>query len=308
MENPILGKLKNVDLRDGWKNEATNFTNWLAEEENLELISDVIGIDIELIQTEANVGAFSVDILAKEKDTENKIIVENQLENTDHDHLGKIITYASGVDAKTIIWIVKDAREEHRQAVDWLNNNTNEGLDFYLLKIELLQIENSSLAPRLAMIANPNEWTKTTKRLSQNPKLNDLQVKQLKFWNAFKKYATENKTTLHIKHTNPSRAINALTGNSDYRIWLIIDKNTMTCEFCIPNNKGLFLVLLEQKEAIEKDIGVSMKWSELPNYKVSRITISSKTDFQKENKWEEYFEWMQTTGEKFQKVFAKYII
>ncbi len=114
----ILGQLKRIELREGWKHEALDFTRWLSQEENLRLLSDEIGFDIKLIQIEAAVGGFNVDILAEEENTGRKIIIENQLEVTNHDHLGKLITYASGYDAKVIIWIVKDVREEHRQAID----------------------------------------------------------------------------------------------------------------------------------------------------------------------------------------------
>src|SRR3989338_11602866 len=108
-----LGKLKKVELREAWRHEASNFTNWLAEDENLSLLGDEIGFDIKLVQTEAAVGSFNVDILAEEENTGKKIIIENQLETTNHDHLGKIITYASGYDAKVIVWVVKDVRDEH---------------------------------------------------------------------------------------------------------------------------------------------------------------------------------------------------
>ena len=131
METKNLGKIKKVELRKAWNHEASDFTNWLAKEENLHLLSDEIGIDIKLIQTEAPVGKFNVDILAEEENTGNKIIIENQLEMTNHDHLGKIIAYASGFDANMVIWIVKEAREEHRQAVDWLNEHTDENLAFF---------------------------------------------------------------------------------------------------------------------------------------------------------------------------------
>ncbi len=106
-----LSKLEKVDLREIWKHEAMDFTNWLAKPKNLELLSDEIGIDISLIQTEASVGNFNVDILAEEENTGRKIIIENQLESTNHDHLGKIITYASGFDAEIIVWIVKNVRD-----------------------------------------------------------------------------------------------------------------------------------------------------------------------------------------------------
>ncbi len=118
-----LDKLTKVQLRDIWKHEALDFTQWLALQENLDLLSEEIGLDLQNPQTEVSVGSFNVDILA-EDDAERKVIIENQLEATDHDHLGKLITYGSGLDAEIIIWIVKKAREEHQQAITWLNENT----------------------------------------------------------------------------------------------------------------------------------------------------------------------------------------
>jgi hypothetical protein len=123
--NYQLGKLEKVNIREIWKNEAKDFTTWLAKEENLALLSAEIDIPLKLIKIEASVGSFSADILAEEENTGNKAIIENQLEETDHDHLGKIITYGSGFDAKYLIWIFRDIREEHRQAIDWLNEKTD---------------------------------------------------------------------------------------------------------------------------------------------------------------------------------------
>ena len=166
-----LGKLEKIkDLRSVWKHEANDFTKWLSEEENLNTLGEEIGIDIELISTEAKTGSFSTDILASESNTNNKIIIENQLESTDHDHLGKIITYASGHDAKTIIWIVKEVREEHRQAIDWLNEHTDEEINIFLCKIELWKIGNSEIAPKFQIVSSPNNWTKTVKKSADNKK------------------------------------------------------------------------------------------------------------------------------------------
>ena len=155
-----LSRLTEVDLREVWQNEATDYTNWLANEENLRLLSDEIGIEIVLETTEASIGRFRVDILAKEEITGRKIIIENQLEQTNHDHLGKIITYASGLDAEIIIWIVKDVREEHEKAVNWLNENTDEKINFFAIRMELWKIGDSQIAPKFHVISQPNDWSK----------------------------------------------------------------------------------------------------------------------------------------------------
>jgi hypothetical protein len=131
-----LSKLNKMELRDVWGVEP-DFTSWLAQQENLDLLGEEIGVEIKPIRTEASVGAFKVDILGEEESSGRKIIIENQLEDTNHDHLGKIITYASGYDAEIIIWVVRDVREEHQRAVEWLNEHSDEKTGYFLIKVEL---------------------------------------------------------------------------------------------------------------------------------------------------------------------------
>lgn len=154
-----LGTLKEItDLRSIWPHEALNFTPWVAE--NVELLADAVGLDITVDETESSVGDFNVDIYASETGTDRKIIIENQLEDTDHDHLGKLITYASGKDADVVIWVVKHAREEHKAAVEWLNNHTDDKIGFFLCEIKLFQIGDSDIAPSFTVVERPNDWTK----------------------------------------------------------------------------------------------------------------------------------------------------
>ena len=174
-----LSKLKKVDLREEWKHEAADFTSWLAEAENLQLLSEEIGIDISLIQTEASVGKFSVDILAEEDNTGRKVVIENQLETTNHDHLGKLITYASGFDAEIVIWIVKDVRDEHKQAIDWLNEHTDDKINIFAIRMELWQIGDSPCAPKFHVVSQPNDWAKAIKKSTSQSDLSDRRLMQL---------------------------------------------------------------------------------------------------------------------------------
>lgn len=184
--NNKLGKLEKIRLRDIWINEEYDFSVWLSKEENLKELSDAIGIDnIVLEERESAVGKYSVDIYGKEEGTDRKVVIENQLEDSNHDHLGKIITYASGKDARTIIWIVKRARDEHRQAVEWLNAHTDEEVGFFLLEIELWKIGDSMPAAKFNVVSKPNEWGKTQKA---NKNLGKAQKLQGEFWQAFSEY------------------------------------------------------------------------------------------------------------------------
>ena len=156
-----LGKLEKIkDLRSIWKNEEYDFTPWLAKEQNIKLLSDELGISIKVLKTEASVGKYSLDILAVNEDTNENIIIENQLEITNHDHLGKVLVYGAGYDAKTIIWIVKDYNEEHKQAIEWLNEHSDENINLFLIKIELFKIGDSDIAPHFEIISQPNDWTR----------------------------------------------------------------------------------------------------------------------------------------------------
>jgi hypothetical protein len=307
--NSPLGKLKKVELREGWKHEASNFTRWLAEEENLILLGDEIGFVLKLVQVEAAVGSFNVDILAEEESTGRKIIIENQLEITNHDHLGKIITYASGYDAQVVVWVVKDVREEHRQAIDWLNEHTDESIEFYLVKIELWQIESSPYAPKFEIISKPNDWTKAVRSSTDAGELTETKIKQLDFWTQFKEYAKKRQTKLRMQKSYPQHWTNISIGSSDAHVALTINtrEGAFSTDLYIPNNKELYKKLFQHKDAIEKDLGITPEWMELPTKKASRIRILKPGVFEDEAKWEDQFEWLLNEAEKFARVFPKYI-
>lgn len=203
MQSQQLGRLEKVDLRKAWTHEALDFSKWLSLPENLQLLSDEIGIEISLIQKEASVGKYSVDILAEEENTGRKIIIENQLEPTNHDHLGKIITYASGYDAEIIIWIVENAREEHTRAIDWLNEHTDEDINFFLIQMELWKIGDSPIAPKFQLISQPNDWARVVKDSAKQTGLSNTKVLQLEFWDKFKEYVKNEKSKLRLRDTRP---------------------------------------------------------------------------------------------------------
>lgn len=306
MENKKLGELKRLDLRKIWKNEEKDFSQWLSSEENLRLLSSEIGIDIRLVETEAKVGSgrFEVDILAEEENGDKKIIIENQLETTNHDHLGKLITYASGYDASIIIWIFKDIREEHRQAIDWLNENSGENLAFFGIKLEVWQIDDSNPAPRFNIISKPNEWAKTLKQSKGGNKLTETKLKQLDFWTKFKSYAQE-KTKIPLQTPRPHHWFDISIGSSDAHIGLTINtrERRLGCEIYIPNNKELFEKLKKEKDEIEKELKLKTEWRE-SNIACRIITYRGKFNIDDDLRMEEHFEWLLRTVLSFRRVFG----
>ncbi len=305
-----LGKLKEINnLRKVWSHEALDFTPWLAEEENLALLSDAIGLEITLDETESSVGDFNVDIYATETGTDRKIIIENQLEDTNHDHLGKLITYASGKSADIIIWIVKRAREEHRSAIEWLNNHTDENIAFFLLEIKLYQIGNSDIAVKFEVIEKPNDWTKGLKRQSNNSPI--LQARY-DYWLAFNEYAFS-KTTF-AKNFNKRKAstdhwMTLSVGSSSCYISLsqIRKDNHIVVEWYISDDKELYKMFFSHKNEIETEMGLKLDWRELPHKKASRILVTNSADFSNKDDWNNQFEWIIDIALKMKKAFKKYL-
>jgi len=304
-----LSKLEKVDLREVWKHEALDFTSWLAESENLELLSDEIGIDISLIQTEASVGNFNVDILAEEENTGRKIIIENQLEPTNHDHLGKIITYASGFDAEIIVWIVKSVRDEHKQAVDWLNEHTDQKINIFAIQMEVWRIGDSPYAPKFQVIAKPNDWAKAVKKVTSQSELSDTKMLQLEFWSKFKEHVQDKNGKVKLRKAYPQHWYDISFGFSNAHITLTINSQSeqMTCEIYIPDSKWLFSALFENKESIENELSEQLVWEELPEKKASRIKLISSCVLSNQDNWEKYHTWLLENVLRFQTVFSKHI-
>lgn len=274
-----LGKLSYIeDLRTIWKHEEKEFTPWLAE--NISLLGEALGLDLEVISIEHDVGAFSLDILAKDSSSGNIVAIENQLEITDHTHLGQIITYASGVDAKTVVWISKEVREEHRKAIDWLNQITNEEMEFFAVEIQLIQIDSSPPAPFFKVKASPNDWSKEQKaKVNSSAGVTDRQE-------YFHKFFTE---LLEIVH----KEIPDLTNSKKvaYDAWKSFPSgisgcvytiafragNRVSCELYIDSgnkekNKERFDKFYVQRDKIEEILG-ELSWERLDDRKACRIAV-----------------------------------
>jgi len=229
-----IGQLKKIDLREVWKSEPGDFTPWLAREDNIKLLGDTIGIELEVEAQEKAVGPFSADILCKDMINDHWVLVENQLERTDHTHLGQLMTYAAGLDAVTIIWIAQRFTDEHRAAVDWLNEISAEGFNFFGLEIELWQIGNSAQAPKFNIVCKPNNWSRTVRSTRETGNLTDTQKLQLEFFAQYKAYLDENTS---IKSTNPQprHYMNHSLGRSGFNLSsiasIIIAKSSRSMKF-----------------------------------------------------------------------------
>ena len=182
--------------RDYWPDEAANFTPWLAEDANIALLGDALGLEFVVEGIEATVGSFSADIICRALPDEHRVVIENQLERTDHDHLGKLLTYAGGLDdVRTTVLLAPEIRDEHRAALDWLNAFTVEGVHFFGVELQVWRIGDSLPAPRFDVVAKPNDWLATV-RTAAAPPLTPVKQLELDYWTAFRDYLTERSSSI----------------------------------------------------------------------------------------------------------------
>lgn len=302
-----LGKIKRVtDLRSVWHHEAKDFSKWLAQENNLMQLSEAIGVDIVLEELESSVGSFNVDLYAIEEGTDRRIIIENQLEDTNHDHLGKLITYASGKGAEVIVWIVKRARDEHRQAIEWLNQNTGVKIGFFLVEIELWQIDDSAIAPKFNVVERPNDWAKQMKNVDS---LSDTKQLQLNFWQQLSE--TIKSTEMYANEFSPRKAqpqhwYDLSVGSSSYHVGLTVNtqKNRLGAEIYIPDDKEKFAMFKLHSKEIEEIVGSKLEWREAT--KATRIITLQSYNISDENQWTQAIEWLLHKAILFKQITKQY--
>ncbi len=268
-----LGRLTEVNVRELWKHEQYGFSNWLAKSDNIEYLSDILGLTLTEINKEVFVGSYRCDLVARDEATGIQVIIENQLECSNHDHLGKIITYASGLDAKVIVWIVTEAREEHRSAIEWLNNNTNSEINFFLIELHAYKIGNSLPAPKFEVIEKPNDFIKFSKNTTGNNEINQTQAERLAFWSEFNDLVIQRGKPFNTRKPTIDHWYDVAIGTSEAHIAidLIKKESIIVVELYINNNKDMFDQLYEQKDVIEHALGFEMIWTRLNTKKASRI-------------------------------------
>lgn len=271
-----FGVLKRVDLRQLWPHEALNFTPWLAE--NLGVLGDVLGMDLELQLQEAPVGTFSLDLLVHDLGRERVVIIENQIEATDHDHLGKLLTYAAGHDAAVVVWIAAEFRDEHRQALDWLNQHTDATTEFFGIVVEALQIDDSRPACNFRLVASPNDWRKTiAPTAGTKPSARGEAYREF-FQDLIDELRTEHKFT-QARKGQPQNWYTFSSGVTGigYSVVFALGKQVRT-EAYIDNgsvkwNKAMFDALYQQREAIEEALGEPLTWERLDDRRASRVAV-----------------------------------
>lgn len=270
-----IGKIQRVNLREIWKNEARDFTTWLSE--NLDVLGDTLHLSLALVQKEKEVGTFSLDILAENEQGE-LVIIENQLEKTDHDHLGKMLTYLSNLNASLAIWVTSHPREEHKKAVDWLNENSPNTIGFYLVKIEAIQINDSAAAPLFTIESEPTEIAKSVGK--EKRELAERAVVQKEFWTQLLDVARQHTKLYANISPQPYHWIGAGIGKTGTGINMTITKSKGQVEVYLDRgngsqdlNKKRFDILHNHKDKIEKSFGAPLVWERMDKKRASRISF-----------------------------------
>lgn len=303
-----LGKIRKIDLRDIWASESSDFTPWLAKEENIALLGDAIGIDLEVESQEQSVGPFRADILARDLATNHYVLIENQLELTNHNHLGQIMTYAAGLDAFSIIWIAKAFTEEHRAVLDWLNRITDENINFFGIEIQVIQIGDSMPAAQFNVVAKPNDWSKSVKSSANSGELTDTKIKQQAYWTDFKEYVLQNGAPFKVQKPLPQHWTNIAIGKSNYNLSLTINSvNNVVCinlEITGEQAKKNFDSLKADFEEESKEkISSKLEWLRMDDRKASMVKLSESFNFLDESTKSEQFDWFIEHVVKFIKFF-----
>jgi hypothetical protein len=309
-----LGRLVQVPLREVWQSEAAGFTPWLGLPENLTILADTLGLSLELEAQEQEVGPFRADLLCKDTATDHWVLIENQLERTDHSHLGQLLTYAAGLQAVTIVWIAERFTDEHRAALDWLNDITDDRFNFFGVQIELWRIAASPIAPRFALISKPNDWTKSVQQGANAVSVTPAKQLQLAFWTDFRKYM-EDVSFVGCQKPLPQHWMNHSIGKSGFHLASVISSwdteakewgGEIRAELIIThaNAKALFSALEQQRTLIEAELGFPLVWHNSAEKKQAKLYVRKTVEVENRGEWPSYFAWLRQHLERMHKVLG----
>lgn len=304
-----LGNLMRKDLRSLWVDEAADFTPWLAQEDNIAKLGQAIGIELEVEHTEVAVGPYAADILARDSGSGDPIVIENQLGKTNHDHLGKAITYAAALGASAVVWIASDFTEEHRKAMDWLNENSSGDISFFGVRVELWQIDDSRPAVQFNVVSRPAE-VDPKKTLGIRPsELSDARKLQLDWWVAFREALLASKAVPSARAPRPQYWYDVSLGRSGIHLsnTANTDDNRIGVRVYLMQRHGgdaALAKLLEAKKEIEAEIGEPLYWNPNPENRDKVIALYRDAELSRRDKWPEYLEWMVEKTRRFRQAFA----
>lgn len=305
-----LGRLQRVPLREVWSNESTHFTPWLARPENLQLLGETLKLELEVEAQEKGVGPFRADILCKESTSDTWVLIENQLERTDHSHLGQLLTYAAGLNAVVLVWIAERFTDEHRAALDWLNELGNERLRCFGLEIELWRIGESPIAPKFNVVSEPNDWSRTVASVADQVAagtLSETKQLQLEYWTELAKLISSSGSPLRPQKPLAQNWTNFALGKSGIHLAAVAstynaesggydEGGELRAEVYTDHpthSKAYFAALEAEKDAIEAELGEPLNWDGTPGRRASKIFFRRAADIRNRREWPAQHLWLK---------------
>ena len=298
MKDFDLGRLEQVEVRNVWTNEALEFTPWLAQPENLEVLGETLGLSLETESVEKEVGSFRADIVCTDTANESVVLIENQLDRTDHAHLGQLLTYGAGLQAVTVIWLATQVKDEHRAALDWLNTITPDDFGFFGVEIELWKIGNSSVAPRFNIVSKPNDWSRSVASTTGNQAKSETKLKQLEYWDGLQGVLNDQGGPVSgNKKPQPQQWMSYPIGRTGFNLAanLNITEGYVRVELYIAGAgaRDHRLQLEQQKDAIEQQLDFELVWGDQSpdardqriSYYLRDINPENKSDRQRQHEW-----------------------
>ena len=291
-----------------WPDEAADFTPWLARPENIQSLGQAIGLELEIEHTEMAVGPFAADILARDSATGDYVIIENQLARTNHDHLGKAITYAAFLGATTIVWVAPTFTDEHRKALDWLNDNSVDTLSFFGVQVELWAIDASNPAVRFNVVSRPTELVRRS-TLQASADLSPTRQLQLEWWSAFRDALIAAKALPSTQTPRPQYWYNIALGRTGLFLSATanVDEGRIGIRVYLMKRYGgesALAQLMESREEIERELGESLTWNPNPEASDKVVVLQRAADLRAKERWPEYLQWMVQSTVKMRRVFA----
>jgi hypothetical protein len=306
-------RLIEVPLRQVWMDEASVFTPWLAA--NPDYLSEALGMELELVGTEVAVGPFSAEIVLVDANSGQRVVVENFLEATDHDHLGKLITYAAGLEGSYAVLVARSFRPEHRSALKWLNSVSTSDAGFFGIEVHAVRIGESAPAVRLDVVVKPDDWQRQVRETSAG-QLSDSQARYIEWWSDFLPALQE----AHPGWTSASKPqainwINLPTGRAGIRYGVSFSWPTgatgyrLRVELYMDDGSIHWPYFIDRKEEVESALGSELSWEPLEASKASRVAVYLESvDPDDRSAWPSYRAWAIEQLGRFRSIFQPIVM
>lgn len=310
-----LGTLRAVDLREVWPNEARDFTPWLASDSNLKILGEELGIMLELVGTEMEVGRYSADVVCKVTDDDSIVLIENQITESDHIHLGQTLTYSAEFEPATVVWIASSFTDEHKRSIDWLNTIAQGTSEFFAITIEAWKVNESPPAPKFNVVAHPASWTRQRRRNQPKSELSAWKKEQLEFWTDFVAHVKDHEYGFSTPSALPLNEMILATGRSNlqFRTWIGRRGAGLHVALYItgPNRLAWYEQLELRRSEIDVELGIDSElewrpgWNDTAYYAES---TNSEADFNDRSDWPNQHRWLAETLDRFDKVFRPKVV